>query len=181
MKKNNNTPIVFNKYGRFLAYLVIVIFLLFIYGIYIYYKQNIVKVASVPQNLSTRAPHQPTYKKIEYSKTTPPNFLKDLPLPSGVSFDQSYGLQYASQTQLTIVFSSPQTVEENFTLYKDFLRKQSWWFSDKDKFESKKLSSVYAHNMNQEINITVSEIALKGTPTSTPPMKSQVSISLLKR
>lgn len=142
--------------------------------IYIAYKKN----------QTTAEIHQtpPVYTKKDFKNVIPNDFLQNIPLPKDVTLEQSYGLQYASKTQSTIVFKSPKTVKENYTLYENFLlEKQEWWFSDKMKVQTQKLSSIYSHGVTHDINITITEITDQATTTSNKPLLSQVSISLLKR
>ena len=114
---------------------------------------------------------QPT--KTDYGTATPADFPIDIPLEKGAKVEQSYSLNYTGQKQLTIVFSSTKAVKENYFFYTDFLEKQDWNISNK--YESTKLSSLYATKESNDINVTISANA---SATST---KSQVSISVLKK
>ena len=112
-------------------------------------------------------------RKTDFGANMPTDFPTDIPVENGVKVEQSYRLDYAGQKQLTIVFLSDKTVEENYSLYADFLKKQGWTVSNK--YESPALSSLYGTKESNDINVTISEGA------TIPEVKSQVSISVLKK
>jgi|GEM_PF-6717272 len=112
-------------------------------------------------------------QKTEFGTTLPTDFPADVPIEKGIKVNQSYRLDYVGQQQLTIVFLSTKTVKENYTLYSDFLKKQSWIISNK--YESPKLSSLYATKGSNDINVTIS------ADSSATSAKSQMSISVLKK
>ncbi len=112
---------------------------------------------------SATPPQEP--QKTDFGSSLPVDFPTDIPTESGVKVEQSYGLNYAGQKQLTIVFASAKTVEENYALYDDFLTKQGWLISNKH--EGQELASLYGTKENNEINVTISE--------------TRVSISVLKK
>ncbi len=113
-------------------------------------------------------------QKIDFGVNTPTDFPGDIPIEKGSKVEQSYGLNYAGQEQLTIVFFSTKTVNENYTLYSNFLEKQNWTISNK--YESPKVSSLYGVKEGNDINVTISESLSAGITT-----KSSVSISILKK
>lgn len=123
---------------------------------------------TTPSAVSTEEP-----QKSDFGTNMPADFPTDIPVEEGVKVEQSYSLNYAGQKQLTIVFPSTKTVKENYALYADFLKKQNWNVSNK--YESPSVSSLYAAKENNDINVTISESA------TTPSVKSQVSISVLKK
>jgi len=153
------------------------------FGIYIFQKNK--KVVTVPptqnieqpvvkENIVTESqPQEP--QKTEFGTEMPTDFPSNIPVEKGAEVQQSYGLNYDSQKQLSIVFLSTKTVEENFALYKDFLEKQNW--NIYNKYESPEISSLYGYGTKEsnEINVTISE------NTSNASAKSQVSISVLKK
>jgi len=112
-------------------------------------------------------------EKTDFGTSMPTDFPADVPLESGAQVEQSYSLDYSGQKQLTYVFMSRKTVEENYTLYTDFLNEQSWDLVNS--YESPALSSLYGRKEGSDINVTISEIA------SSPGLRSQVSISILKK
>ena len=119
------------------------------------------------------APGSQEPTRTDFGTSAPADFPADIPIEEGVKAEQSYSLNYAGQKQLTIVFLSAKTVEENYALYADFLAAQGWVVSNK--YESPKLSSLYGTKDSSDINVTISE---KKSGTS---LKSQVSISVLKK
>ncbi|MCK9345020.1 MAG: hypothetical protein M0P64_02755 [Candidatus Pacebacteria bacterium] len=128
------------------------------------------------ENLSPQSGEQTTISaqpvKTDFGISVPADFPADIPTEKGAKVEQSYSLNYANQKQLTIVFLSAKTVKENYNLYADFLKKQNW--SVANTYEGIPVSSLYATKENNDINITISE------NISTPMIKSQVSISVLK-
>jgi hypothetical protein len=112
-------------------------------------------------------------QKTDFGTSTPTDFPTDIPIEKGVKVEQSYGLNYVGQKQLTIVFLSAKTVKENYSLYSNFLTKQGWSVSNK--YESANVSSLYGTKESNDINITIV------AETSSPAIRSQVSISVLKK
>ena len=112
-------------------------------------------------------------KKIEFGAKPAPDFPTNIPLEQGVNVKQSYGLDYIGQKQLTFVFVSMKTLKENYALYSDFLKKDTWTISNK--YESEKLASLYGIKGNNEINVTVD------ANSSSDVAKSMISISVLKK
>ncbi|MEK7554074.1 MAG: hypothetical protein AAB517_01770 [Patescibacteria group bacterium] len=113
------------------------------------------------------------YQKIDYGANMPVDFPTDIPIGEGVKVEQSYGLNYTGQKQLTIVFLSAKTTEENYAIYVDFLEKQKWNISNK--YASSTISSLYGTKGNYDINVTIHE------DEQSPSILSQVSISVLKK
>lgn len=163
------TPVPTNKKAIYIASVFFAIAII-ASSVFVYYKKQ--NVASAPTN-TTKEEVKLNYVKTEFKDAPPTDFLKEIPLPANVSFEQSYGLQYATGKQLTVVFPSPKTRKENFTLYKDFLTKDKWQV--KNSTEGKSVSSLYATKEKNDLNITISE------NTTDKGMKSQVSVSVLKR
>ena len=112
-------------------------------------------------------------KKTEFGAKPAPDFPTNIPLEQGVNVKQSYGLDYIGQKQLTFVFVSMKTLKENYALYADFLKKDTWTISNK--YESEKLASLYGIKGNNEINVTVD------ANSSSDVAKSMISISVLKK
>ena len=134
-------------------------------SVFSYYKKHPTTIVSKVEGKK--------YIKSEFKNSTPSDFIKEIPLPKDVSFEQSYGLQYESAKQLTVVFATTKTRKENFELYKNFLSNNKW--TVKNNIESKSISSMYAVKENNDINITISDLVNDKTN------KSQVSISVLRR
>lgn len=109
--------------------------------------------------------------KIDFGNKIPLDFPQNIPLELGAKIEQSYGLDYQSQKQLTIVFLSDKTVKQNYGIYADFLKKEKW--NVVNDFQSEKLSTLYASKEKQDINITIFfDEAVK---------KAKVSISVLNK
>ena len=108
--------------------------------------------------------------KTDFGTKVPEDFPTDIPLEEGAGINQSYGLDYTGQKQLTMVFASKKTMKNNYALYADFLKKQQWTVSNQ--YESETLSALYGTKEGLAMNVTISV----STPTS-----SQVSISVLKQ
>lgn len=140
-------------------------------AVFVIYKQNrgVVVAPVVVQKVATTT--EP--KKTDFGINMPTDFPTDIPVEKGVKFEQSYRLNYVGQKQLTIVFLSTKTVKENYSLYTDFLKKQNW--NIVNKYESAKVSSLYGTKGSNDINVTISN------STFVPSVKSQVSISILKK
>ena len=139
---------------------------------FIMYKQSVDKVVQpLAEQPTTIVQTEP--QKTDFGSKIPSEFPTDIPIEEGAEVQQSYSLNYAGQNQLTIVFPSTKTVKENYALYADFLNKQQWNITNK--YESAKLSSLYATKESSDINVTISE------NTSSAQTKSQVSISVLKK
>ena len=149
------------------------------YGIYIFQKNKTVTTASIPQNIEqpvvekSQPQESQEPKKTEFGTDMPTDFPTDIPIESGAKVQQSYGLNYTGQNQLSIVFLSTKTVKENYSLYSDFLKKQNW--NVLNTYDKPTLSSLYGTKEDNEINVTISE------NTSNASAKSQVSISVLKK
>jgi len=149
------------------------------FGIYLFQKNKKIIPVSSPQNIEQPAAEksQPQDsqepQKTDFGTDVPTDFPTDIPIESGAKVQQSYGLNYAGQNQLSIVFLSAKTVQENYLVYSDFLKKQNW--NILNTYDKPALSSLYGTKENNEINITISE------NTSDAFAKSQVSISVLKK
>ena len=114
--------------------------------------------------------------KTEFGDKPSPDFPTNIPLEQKVKINQSYGLDYIGQKQLTIVFMSMKTVKQNYDLYFNFLKEDGWIISNK--YESEKLaslSSLYGTKGNNEINVTTSSNDFGSTT------KSMINISVLKK
>ena len=95
----------------------------------------------------------PKPTKINFEAIVPTDFPTNIPLEKGVKLEQSYSLDYPGQKQLSVVFFSAKTVEENADLYADFLKKQNWNISNT--YKGEKISSFYATKEEYEINVTI--------------------------
>ncbi len=130
-----------------------------------------VEQVPVSSIITPEASTNPEPVKTDFESEKPTDFPTNIPVEQGVKVNQSYSLDYAGQKQLTIVFPSVKTVKQNYDLYAEFLKKDSWVISNKH--ESVSVSSLYGIKVNNQINITIGT----GTSTST----TQVSISVLKK
>lgn len=139
------------------------------FGIYLFQKNRLAEVKENPA--AQTKPPEP--EKTDFGASVPTDFPTDIPLEEGAEVQQSYGLNYVGQKQLTIVFLSSKTIKENYSLYADFLKKQNW--NILNTYESAELSSLYGVKENNTINVTISD------NTSNASIKSQVSISVLKK
>lgn len=113
------------------------------------------------------------YQKVDYGTNIPTDFPTDIPIEEGVKVEQSYGLNYVGQKQLTFVFLSSKTTEENYAIYVDFLEKQNWNVSNK--YASSTVSSLYGTKGSYDINVTIHENEQNSS------VRSQVSVSVLKK
>jgi hypothetical protein len=128
---------------------------------------------NVQKEDASQAVQEKEPKKTDFGTNLPTDFIKEIPIEDGAKVQQSYGLDYETQKQLSIVFLSSKTVKENYVIYSDFFKKQNWNISNK--YESDKLSSLYITKENNNINVTITENTLNSS------VKSQVSISILKK
>lgn len=181
--KNNITPNNNSKekasMGKYLHSLplgafvgIFILLLLSAYFTYAYVNQKKLSQIKQPVTSATATPAV-VPQKTEFGTALPTDFPTDIPIEKGIKVNQSYRLDYVGQQQLTVVFLSTKTVKENYTLYSDFLKKQSWTISNK--YESPKLYSLYGTKGSNDINVTIS------ADSSTASTKSQVSISVLKK
>jgi hypothetical protein len=111
--------------------------------------------------------------KREFGTSTPEGFPVDIPIEKDAKVTQSYSLDYTGQKQLTFVFESKKTVKENYTLYKDFLKKTWGIVNDTT---SSTTASLYVVKENNDMNLSFTGITATGTK-----MHSLVSISFLKK
>jgi len=95
----------------------------------------------------------------------PPDFPSNIPIENGSKMTQGDSKDYGDQKQLTIVFNTAKTIEQNFTLYSDFLGGDGW--SMRNKYKDKNIASLYGTKQGSNINITIST--------------EQVSIAILKK
>lgn len=121
-----------------------------------------------PQNPVPQGP-----PRTDFGTSAPPDFPANIPVESDAKINQSYSLDYTGQKQLTIVFLSAKTVEENHSLYTDFLKNQNWDISNT--YSTSSLSSLYGTKENYDINVTISK------DSSNTTVESQISISVLKK
>lgn len=172
------------KYTKTILVVVAVISAILLVAFFTIKNNNIKKQQSVVDQKTIDLSSEPTKedqavktssepKKTDFGTNLPTDFPTDIPVEKGVKVDQSYSLNYEGQKQLTIVFPSNRTVKENYTLYEDFLKKQNWNISNK--LEKNEIASLYGTKGSNDINVTISE------NTSATSMKSQVSISILKK
>lgn len=140
----------------------------------------VITIIAYNQSMNNRAPlpvGQGTEEQIEPQKTDfgtqiPSDFPTDIPFEEGAKVEQSYGIDYSGQKQLTVVFASAKTVGENYAFYSDLLKEQNWDISNK--YETEEISSLYGAKKDNDINVTISEGVTSGS-------KSQVSINILKK
>lgn len=185
MKIENNSTPNSNSEGnhpRFLTFRVLVLTFIILclsaYSVYFYFNQkklSLVKSVSIAVATTTTSEFIP--KKIEFGTDKPVDFPTNIPVEKGIKFQQSYSLDYPGQKQLTIVFWSVKTAKENYSLYSDFLKKQNWSILNiyQDAYTNPKRTSLYGTKENNDINVTIN------SNSSSIPMKSQVSISILKK
>lgn len=143
-------------------------------GFFYIYKNDLIGISSYFKNKTGIGTTTQEPQKTDFGAKAPTDFPTDIPIEKDAKVEQSYGLNYIGQKQLTIVFLSRKTVKENYTLYSNFLEKQNWTISNK--YESPRVSSIYGIKEGNDINVTISESALTDTTS-----KSNVSISILKK
>ena len=122
----------------------------------------------------TAAPVSDSPQKKEFGQAVPPNFPTDIPIENGAQVQQSYAMdEQAGSEQLTVVFLSKKSVQENYIVYLAFLRDHQWNVLNMN--DDATVSAVYGTKAQYDINVTISEHALPGVEAS------QVSISILKK
>lgn len=104
--------------------------------------------------------------RVDFSDKLPDDFPSDIPVEQEADFDQSYRLDYPEQKQLTVVFRSVKTLEENQFLYADFFRRNGWIISNR--YDIENISAIYAAKGRVELNVSIISLA-EG--------KSQISLS----
>ncbi len=114
----------------------------------------------------------PEPKRTDFGTKAPADFPTNIPVEQGAKITSGYSLEYPNQKQLTIVFSSTKTIKQNYDLYTEFLKRDSWTVSNV--LESATISALFGKKWDNDINITISAgaNATKG---------SQISISVLKK
>ncbi len=150
---------------------VAVVAMIIISVVFYIYKNSKNALPALPREQTAIIPPEP--KKTDFGTKVPTDFPADIPVENGVKVEQSYSLNYVGQKQLTIVLLSTKTVKENYSLYSDFLKKQNW--NVLNAYDNPTVSSLYGTKENVDINVTISE------NTSTTSIKSQLSISVLKK
>ena len=126
----------------------------------------------VIQNTKSPTLATSTIPRKEFGQSVPDGFPANIPLMKEPIFFQSYMLDYKDQKQLSVVFASPKSVKENYLFYQDFLKQDRWNVSNQ--LDTVRLGSLYGSKEKNDINITISE-------SKTSTMKSQISISVLKK
>lgn len=134
-----------------------------ILGLALSFYTNSIKQNIAVSDKSIPSPTNPV--KTDFGNKKPTDFPTNIPIEQNATTTQSYNLDYGTQKQLSIVFSTKKTIKQNYTLYADFLKKDGW--NVINKYENANVSSLYATKENNDINITIS--------------KGQVSISVLKK
>lgn len=122
----------------------------------------------------TAAPASDSLQKKEFGQAVPPNFPTDIPIENGAQVQQSYAMnEQAGSEQLTVVFLSKKSVQENYAVYVAFLRNNQWNVLNMN--DDATVSAVYGTKAQYDINVTISEHTVPGFEAS------QVSISILKK
>jgi hypothetical protein len=101
------------------------------------------------------------------------DFPVNIPIEQGMQANKSYSLNVAKQKQLSIVFKSVKSVEENYLLYSNFLKEQSWEIANV--FENAELSSINGKRDEFEADIAITK------DNSIAPLKSIVNINVIKK
>jgi hypothetical protein len=154
----------------FLFYLLLIclpVFYVYFYISYYYNKTPQIKDSLVSVLVATTT-EVVQNKKINFGTNLPPYFPTGIPIENGVILEQSYGFYYAGQKQVTVVFASTKTVEDNFSLYSTFFTKNGWVTSNQ--YIANGISTMYVTKGNTELNLVISSSTLN---------KTQVSLSLL--
>lgn len=151
-----------------LLVLFLVVLAIFLYTYFLNKKSETQKIVTNPSKSlnTTKADYT---KKIFKENSIPLEFSQEVTLPKGISLEQGYVLQYPTQKQITVVFASTKSMQENYLYYSGFLTKENWDMFNN--YQGDTVSSLYANKGNVDINITVS----KTIATST---KASVSISI---
>lgn len=120
------------------------------------------------------APAENVPERKDFGQEKPANFPTDIPIEVDAQVEQSYGLnEQTGEEQLTFVFLSRKSVEENYDLYLAFLKGADW--DVLNMHEDPALSALYGTKEQYDINVTISEYSSSGIAAS------QVSISVLKK
>ncbi|KKQ21606.1 hypothetical protein A2999_01425 [Candidatus Wolfebacteria bacterium RIFCSPLOWO2_01_FULL_38_11] len=167
-----------NKVIKIILIVIIIILIAAFIGGIVYYRRILNRqhlkdeILNSPEAISFKINNfilQP--RKKDFGSQLPPEFPKEIPIESGVKIEQSYGLNYQNQKQLSLVFQSEKTVLKNYDIYYDYLIKNNWNIINNHRGEN--ISSLYASKESQKINITIFY-----DETS---KKAKVSISVLER
>lgn len=154
------------RHPRYIALIGVSFFLMGVtlYGFYYLSSKNSgTLVTETIEEVGSQKPFEPL--RTEFGADLPTNFPTSIPIEEGALNEQSYSLAYPGQKQLTIVFPSTKTVNENYLLYIDFLTTDMWTVVSS--YENDSIATLYAMKDNNDINITITA--------------EQVSISVLKR
>lgn len=179
-------PLPINKYKNIISYLVFffVVVIFCTYAGYVYGRLSTKPSPLTNQSLKDSI----NYTKKDFQNEIPATFLETIPLPDGISLEQTYELNYASSSvqQATVVFTSSKKVIENYTLYENFLEENEWWLPMYNKRAGIELSSLYANKYDEKkgVTYTINIVIREAEPragTSTSKIFSQVSISVATR
>ena len=124
------------------------------------------------QPVADTEPELVTPKRTEYSGAKPDGFPAGIPIEEGVTFDQSYSLDYSGRKQLSIIFASKKTLTEKYDFYVDFFEKNGW--ATMNNHQSDMIGAIYGVKEGGEINVVISPTVDSGQASS------QVSITALQ-
>jgi hypothetical protein len=146
---------------------------LFIVGVLIFvaYNQKDEQMVLPPNGQPAATPEEP--QKMNFGTETSSDFPTDIPVEKGAVVEKNYGLNFSGQKQMAVIFRSAKTVNENYSIYYNYLLKYGWNVLSKN--ENSKASLLSAVNSRNEIEVTIVE------NTESSSEGSRVSIIVLKK
>ncbi len=151
---------------------------------YIYQPTETMTGVAVPseEDTDTLPASFPEPTKTDFADRFPTDFPSDIPVEKDVKLVQSQIIEYPGIKQLSIVFSSEKTVQENYDLYADFLKQSNWIIHNDPGLENMGIKALSATKGDMSITVILfidSEVSAD-VPESPEPTKSRVRISILK-
>lgn len=125
---------------------------------------------TLTQDMDTTGKSSLEPERIDFGTDLPTGFPGDLPIEEGATLTQSYSLDYPEQRQLSIVFSSVETVEKNYDFYRDILARRGW--NVVVTHEDKNASLLQGAKEESNIIISIDE------STELPSIQSQVTMNV---
>lgn len=93
-------------------------------------------------------------KEVKSELSLPSGFPADIPLEKGAVLEQSYIQDYPENLkQLTIVFESKKTADENYGIYESFLKEKNWNIINAHK--EGEIYNLYGRKDGQDINMVI--------------------------
>lgn len=177
-----------NKYVLYTAPILLIGLIFIGYKSYTSSNKSILKAGTntVTQNSSstitasntpgfTFVPDTTPPKTVDLGKTLPVNFITSIPIEKDVTLSQSYTKEYRDKVQMSIVFPSKLTKEENYAIYEKYMKNNTWNYKVGTKTE--KSLSLDGTKDTHYLNV----LLMKNSATSTKEtVKSLVIINLAR-